>query len=350
MNVAKKPVARSHLLLLLLICGACCGCSSGFEDATVAITVGNPNPATVSAGQMSTTPIDASILLPSGVDLTKLAGSQVWSWSATGATGLRIEHPSPNAPQATLKAQIAAPGVPQVTLTATLVLTDSDGRTIRRTATSTLPITVAAEPAALQYFQRDAAGGGKYVDVTGPIYVLQGEYVEFKAIPPPGRSGFSHGAPEWSGAAGAKGSGATINVTGETLSKTSYDTQTVTATCDDRSVTANIIVYELIPEVVPEDNFEGRALDAWGIFEIILLSCRTNPPGIPIVDLGGVQWKITQGGGTVIAGADGFGTYEVPGEGGSVMIGVEVIDGPMKGIERPPVIVGAEPVDAKEPG
>ncbi|MGB9123779.1 MAG: Ig-like domain-containing protein, partial [Candidatus Angelobacter sp.] len=69
------------------------------------------------------------------------------------------------------------------------------------------------------------------------------------------------------------------------------------------------------------DNFSGRSTTNFGIAEVINLSFSTNPAGTTAASLGGLQWTIVSGGGTLSnAGTDGTGQYTAPSSPASVVL------------------------------
>jgi hypothetical protein len=82
------------------------------------------------------------------------------------------------------------------------------------------------------------------------------------------------------------------------------------------------------------DNFTGRSTTRFGIAEIIDLSFTANPPATA-ASLGGLQWRLTSGGGTLNAGsADGMGTYTAPDTAATVVLRLEVASGPSQGVGK----------------
>jgi hypothetical protein len=81
--------------------------------------------------------------------------------------------------------------------------------------------------------------------------VLVGHSVSFQAVPTPNGSGWPAGWPVWSGSSGASGTGPTCSVTFSTLSSSTSNYYTVTATCGNTYATVNVIVYDLFPILTP---------------------------------------------------------------------------------------------------
>jgi hypothetical protein len=168
-------------------------------------------------------------------------------------------------------------------------------------------------PAKLQY----RVDGSPYRDVTFPLYVMQGSTVTFKSV----ATGDSW---VWKGTSGATGKGETTTVKFPTLSKAINDMKTVIASRAGETITAHVIVYDLVPIYTPEHNFPGRDLDAYGICEFISLSFKTVPAGISESDLGGLRWLIEKGGGDLFGSAGGVSTYQCSDVGGSFVLTLQV--------------------------
>jgi len=142
------------------------------------------------------------------------------------------------------------------------------------------------------------------------LYVLVGKSLTFKAISTSDPLLFPTGTPVWGGSSDATGTSETMMVTFSTLSSTTSDFKTVTATCGNTSMTAYVIVYDFTPILTPQDNFEGRDLDYYGVCELIDLSFSTSPSGIGQYYIGGLKWQIDSGKGALTDNGDGTGTYE----------------------------------------
>jgi hypothetical protein len=171
--------------------------------------------------------------------------------------------------------------------------------------------------------------GSSFVDITGTLYVLKGTAVTFKAIPNPSTATWPSGRPIWGGSSGATGTGPTKTVTFNTVSSSTSDYKTVTASSGN-TITVNVVVYDLIGVLTPEDNFNGRSLIRFGLEERIALS-YTVSPAVTTTQIGGLQWKILSGGGTVAATTGGAVTYTAPEFAGAVILNLEIQAGPSKG-------------------
>ena len=166
--------------------------------------------------------------------------------------------------------------------------------------------------------------GTTFRDVTFPLYVMQGTTVTFKPASP----GDSWA---WKGSSGATGKGAATKVAFAKLSKDITDFKTVIASHDGDTITAHVIVYDLLPIYTPEVNFLGRSLDRYGICEMISLSFKTAPAGISEADLGGLRWIIEKGGGDLYGSAGGIGTYQCSDVGGTFVLAIQVVARPSIG-------------------
>jgi hypothetical protein len=165
--------------------------------------------------------------------------------------------------------------------------------------------------------------GATFQDAAFPLYVMQGTTVTFK----PSSTG---DAWVWKGTSGATGNGATSKVTFSKRSKEITDLKTVIASHGDDTLTAHVLVYDLLEVYTPEDNFPGRDLDAYGVCEFVNLSFKTVPAGISELDLGGLQWVIKSGGGDLYGATGGIGTYQCSDQGGSFVLSIRTVARPSK--------------------
>lgn len=321
---------------LFLFSAASSGVAATGGSVTVTAAQAAPNP--VASGDLATSALSAEAIPPSDPYVTYSGPS--WSWSASGADGLAIDQPNPQLPAATLNATITTPGEYTLTVTATATWTASSGPSVSASNNASVTLTVVGVQT-LQYLQPGESGG--YVDAPATLYALVGKSITFKAIPTPETAAFPTGKPVWSGSSGATGTGDTKTVTFTTLSTSTSDFKTVTATCGNTSVTANVIVFDLIPIVTPRDNFEGRDLDAWGVCEFIDLSFLTVPSGISEYDIGGLQWQITSGGGDLSGATGGIDWYQCPDVAATIVLSLVVAGGPMLGEKKD---ADAVPADA----
>ena len=228
------------------------------------------------------------------------------------------------------------------TATATATWTDTCGDVFVASGAAG-PITITVDGVGVQNLQYLQPGSG-FVDVTGTLYVLVGQSVTFQAVATPAGSTFPQGQPVWSGTSGASGTGDPITVTFNQLSASTSDYQTVTATCGNSSATADVIVYDLTPVLTPEDNFDGRDLTTYGVCENVDLSYQTTPSGINDSDIGGLQWVITSGGGTLSGGTGGISVYRCPATAATVVLSLLITGGPMLGLMK-----NADPKDVVPP-
>lgn len=123
--------------------------------------------------------------------------------------------------------------------------------------TVTPPATAVAK---LQYLK-----DGAYVDVPATLNVLKGDTLTFKAFPSPADSRFYPFDPLWGGTSGATGQGVdNATVTFNTLSKTTKDFKTVTATIQNGgpTMTANVIVADGVKSVGFEPVDAASLIDA----------------------------------------------------------------------------------------
>ena len=133
----------------------------------------------------------------------------------------------------------------------------------------------------------------------------------------------------FSGSSGASGTGQTTSVSFNTVSSSTSDFKTVTATSGNTK-TANVIVLELTGTLTPNDNFSGRSLTSFGINEQITLGCTIAPSGVTASQVGGIQWVQDSGSGSISAQTNGTGTYDVSDSPGSAALKPKILDGPSK--------------------
>jgi hypothetical protein len=69
-----------------------------------------------------------------------------------------------------------------------------------------------------------------------------------------------------------------------------------------------VIIYKLTPMLKPKDDFASRSYKKYGLAEIIDIDFKCEP-SYTAAQLGGLKWFIEAGGGTVIGGTDGKGTF-----------------------------------------
>lgn len=304
---------------------------------SVSASASSPNP--VASGQPATAFLNAMVNSSPTPPSYYTLNSPTWSWSVDGSppgVGI-VQTNGPLSPAATLTATaFTSPGTYTVSATVTATWTDSNEDECSASS-DTGPITFTVVGVqSLQYLQP----GSGYVNVSGTLYVLVGQSVSFQAVPSPNGSSFPSGQAVWSGSSGLSGTGPAYSVTFSTPSSSTVDYQTITATCGNTSVTANVIVYNLTPTLTPQDNFEGRDLDSYGVCEYINLNFQTTPSGISASEIGGLQWQITSSGGTLTDNGDGTGTYQCPDEATTVIPSLTITAGPMRGQKRTRVCLG----------
>jgi hypothetical protein len=331
MRVAVKLGVAASLgvfLAMFAVSSAALGQGSG-GSVTATATAFTPNP--VACGQPAASTLNATATPPTLPGPYNALTGPKWSWTLnTMAPGVGVEQSDPFSPAATLTAAITSPGVYPLSATATATWKDASNNTyVQSGSTGPLLVTVVGVQN-LQYLQ----GGAGYADVSGVLHVLVGQSVTFHAVPTPAGSAFPSGQPIWSGSSGASGSGDTVSVAFNQLSTSTSDYKTVIAACGSSSVTANVIVFDLLPIQTPQDNFAGRDLTAYGVCETVNLSYQTTPAGISDYDIGGLQWQIISGGGTLSGGAGGVNTYQCPDVATTVNLSLVITGGPMLGLMR----------------
>jgi hypothetical protein len=182
------------------------------------------------------------------------------------------------------------------------------------------------EVAKLQYWDEISS---QWVDITGTLYVVVGDHVVFKAVPNPGGAFWPTGKPVWSGSSGASGTGETVGVGFHTLSSSTNDYKTVTATCGN-TVTVNVVVYDFEGVLTPDNDFDYRNQDKYGLEEIVHLTFITDPAGITAAQAGGLEWDNFGAGVVMFGGSDGTATYDACASGGYVTFFLSILSGPSK--------------------
>lgn len=161
----------------------------------------------------------------------------------------------------------------------------------------------------LQY----STDGSTFRDAASTIFVATGDSLTFK-------SPFGNEPCTWKGPSGTIAKGTQIEVKFSELSRSLTHFKTVTATRGADTISARVIVYDFEPVLIPRDNFPGRDLDAYGVYEFIHLSFKTMPAGIREDEIGGLQWVIKTPGEEDLYGAGGIATYQCGGAGGKVSL------------------------------
>jgi len=84
--------------------------------------------------------------------------------------------------------------------------------------------------------------------------------------------------------------------------------------------------------LTPQDNFSGRSTTRFGIAEVINLSFNSTQTAAA---LGGLQWSIVSGGGTLTgAGTGGTATYTAPGSAGTIVLRLSIVSGAQQGQKK----------------
>jgi len=196
---------------------------------------------------------------------------------------------------------------------------------VTRDFTATVRDGHACQVVKLQYWD-EVADPQQWVDAPGTMYVWQSTSVTFRAISSRSDGSWPEGHPEWSGSAGASGTGPTKIVGFSTKSTSTTNYKTVVVTCAN-SMTWNVVVYSLDGVFTPEDNFTGRSLSRFGLAEVVYLSFTADPP-ITAAQAGGLKWKLLYGDGTVAGGTDGTGTFTAGATPGPITLKLRIESGP----------------------
>ena len=138
-------------------------------------------------------------------------------------------------------------------------------------AVSPTPVTITVVRPTVGKIQCQTPSG--YVDMPETLFVLKGTTVNFKAVPTPAVL-WPNGSPVWGES--ASGAGETTSVTFNTVSPSYFSPSRVSATAGN-TVSAYVVVYDLLPVLTPEDNFEGRSQTRLGVGEQVNLSFTTMP-------------------------------------------------------------------------
>jgi hypothetical protein len=183
----------------------------------------------------------------------------------------------------------------------------------------------------VRILQYQEPGTSNFVDITGTLYVLKDTTVTFKAAPDPPNSTFPANMPTWGGTAGATGTGATKQITFNTVSQNTSDYKTVIAG-NPTAVTVNVIVYELTGTLTPQYNFTGRSQDNYGVAEKIDLNFASTPP-LTSQQIGDLEWKRINGASIITNNTqfNGAGLLVAPDISSTEDLKLEIRTGPSKG-------------------
>lgn len=320
-----KRISALLGLVLLVFTGAYLQLARAQSGGSVTATAGTPTPDPVPSGQQATCPLSATAVAPTVLYPDSIVSGPTWKWTVSGPGTPTVDHPDVDFADATLKTTITQSGTYFLSATAEATWKTALGNTITRSGMTNFITFKVIGVEKLQYL-----GQSGYVDIMGmmgPLHVLVGSTVTFKAVATPTGTTYPAGQPVWSGA--ASGTGETVPVTFDTVADT-----TVTAKCGNSEVTVAIRVYDLIPKLTPQDNFEGRDLDAYGVCELVDLSFETAPPGIKDYEIGGLKWVIESGGGTLSTGTGGTDTYECAAEAAIAKLALQVVGGASAGQKK----------------
>ena len=181
----------------------------------------------------------------------------------------------------------------------------------------------------VQKLQYQEPNTTNFIDITNTLYILKGTAVTFKALPNPANATFPNGQPTWSGTSGATGTGQTKSVTFNTKSTSTTDYKTVIASTGTPKI-VNVIVYELTGTLNPQDYFNSRSTDRYGLKEDVNLGFLVTP-NVTAQQMGDLTWKIISGSGTLNNTTTGLDIYTAPKIVGDVILKIEIQMGPSKG-------------------
>jgi hypothetical protein len=114
-------------------------------------------------------------------------------------------------------------------------------------------------------------------------------------------------------------------VTFSTRSTSPSDYKTVTASACGDTKTVNVIVFDYFPLIRPDEDFQNRNYDRYGVEETVTLSYVLLPPNIGVTP----EWYKKDGVGKVEGNE-----YKAGPIAGSVLLGLRVVSGPSKGNEK----------------
>ena len=280
---------------------------------SVSVGTGSFSPNPICGGMTATASLTGMLNVQNPNQEIQSSGDS-WGWSAS-VTGYApdsktaftsppngIIPPAVNAPSGSATSNVTAtayqttsPGYYQVTVSATDSYTLTDSSTNPPTVTpesqsgSTTLEVVVVIVGDIQY--NDPQNG--WTSVSGPLYDLKGNSITLKAIPMPTDASFPSGYPTWGGSSGASGTGATTTVSPSTLSASTTDYKTITASCGNID-SSNMVVFDLVPQATPTDNtVPNHNSSHIGVGEKLNLSYTTLPPGLGSAQIGNVSWSIS---------------------------------------------------------
>lgn len=188
--------------------------------------------------------------------------------------------------------------------------------------------------------------GAEYVPTPpAPLYVLAGTTVTFRTYCQSPIMGMPAvpGAKNWS----VTGAGAsivsatpedTVNISFTETSANTNDYKVVHAKYNltgDDDASVNVVVYDLIPIMTPDDDFTNRSQMRYGITELVHLSFSTSPAGITADQIGGLGWAKTGGGAlSPTASTSGIRDFSAGSSQGEVTLTLHVSNGPSSGETR----------------
>jgi len=165
-----------------------------------------------------------------------------------------------------------------------------------------------------------------WTDVPSPLFVLKGTVVEFKAIKDPAGAPWPSGKPVWDGS----GNGETKHVAFNELSVSKTDYKTVTAECGN-TVPVDVVCYDLIGTLTPDDPFDQRSQTKYGIAETVDLAVIIDPGDVTASEAGDLKWRPQSGVGTLSAVTNsGTADYDAGATPGDVELKLEIQSGPSK--------------------
>ncbi|HEY5311622.1 MAG TPA: hypothetical protein VIK18_03860, partial [Pirellulales bacterium] len=176
---------------------------------------------------------------------------------------------------------------------------------------------------------------GDWTHVPAVLYVHKGTTVRFRALKNPSTSPvWPNGKPVWGGEA----SGSHVDevaVTFNNLSAGLGDLKTVTVECGNQ-LAANVLVFQLVGDFKPQDDFPKRSYDKYGLRERVDLSFHTQPAGVTLSQIGGkLTWKHVQGKGLLATRPEGKGTFDMPDEPGTAGLQLMIEGGISNGTGTP---------------
>lgn len=132
-------------------------------------------------------------------------------------------------------------------------------------------------------------GPGWFDVPAGPIYVLKGTRVTFRALPAGGKWG--HCKLHWTSAIPMAGRGSVRSLVFSHVARHRGDFQILSARAGTL-LSARVLVYDLEPTMTPVEMFPGRSMNDFGLGEDVRLGIKVTP-FLPVQKIGRLGWATT---------------------------------------------------------